>query len=165
MENQQTISALSPSNASTSIPSTTTMTDIPHSLETLTNGNGAIGPDASTSARKRGFGARSIAQSAIFNNEYGEDSRALKPSYRAPLPGTVKAEEEDEGKSKVVSLVIFSSCPLSTFFELRGFMIGTYISSPVPRFLFTLRVFISATSISSFHNFTVHETSFQYAFF
>jgi hypothetical protein len=75
------------------------------------------------------MGARSIAQSAIFNNEYGEDSRALKPSYRALLPGTIKAEEEDEEDSKVVSLVVFSSCPVSIFFGLRAFIIWPLESS------------------------------------
>lgn len=60
--------------------------------------SGSINADASTPAKKRPIGARSIAQSAIFSFDNGEDSRALKPSYRAPLPGAVKTEAEEKAE-------------------------------------------------------------------
>jgi hypothetical protein len=57
-----------------------------------------LGPPFSTAdsdafSKSRRLGARKIAQLDIFNPDNGEDSRALKPTYRAPLPGVVKREK------------------------------------------------------------------------
>jgi hypothetical protein len=49
--------------------------------------------DSDAVSKHRKLGARKIAQLDIFNPGHGEDSRALKPTYRAPLPGAVKREK------------------------------------------------------------------------
>jgi len=62
-----------------------------HAIAPLGIPFGAVDPDASSKNRR--LGARKIAQLDIFNPDHGEDSRALKPTYRAPLPGVVKREK------------------------------------------------------------------------